>query len=238
MAIKDDQERYYTSPGDIFGVLRALQNDRSPLTVQFSSGGTFYNSLVLDVNIKERYLLLDELTPRDGHALMEAGKLFSLRASINGIRVHARDMRSARTLSDATGILYRVPFPERMLYLQRRDAFRARVPGSLMVNASAHSGKRPDTILQGKVIDMSATGVRVAFAGETSPPLEIGEILKARIEIPSQDQSIDCQLEVRNQDFNRDRDQTICGLRFHELGRIAQVTVNRFVTQLQREGLA
>src|SRR5690606_7122771 len=123
----NDLDRHYYSAADIYGVLRALQTDRSSVHIQFEGDTRPYSSMVLDANLQERYFLLDEPTPRDIRQRIENGTPFSLRASVNGIRVHARDLKSEGVLNDESGASYRVTFPERLLYLQRRDAFRASV---------------------------------------------------------------------------------------------------------------
>ena len=111
MALNDGPDRYYYGAGDIFGVLRALQTERSLVNVQFDDGAQLYNTMVLDANLQERYFLIDEVTPRDGHRKIDERSKFSIRASIHGIKVHAKDLVSSRTLNNADGIYYQVPFP-------------------------------------------------------------------------------------------------------------------------------
>ncbi|MDX1489647.1 MAG: flagellar regulator YcgR PilZN domain-containing protein [Pseudohongiellaceae bacterium] len=236
MATTDSQDRYYYSAGDIYGVLRAMQTERSSVNVQFESGAQLYNTMILDANLKERYFLLDEVTPREGHRKVEEGQSFSIRASIHGIKVHAKGLKSARTRSDDSGLYYVIPFPEKLLYLQRRDAYRAFVPGSLMTVASCSSPEREED-LHGKVVNMSATGVRIAFPGEIEPELQQDEELDTRIRIQAQEQDLECVVEVVYFEYNKARDQTICGCRYLRLRRPVQMVINRFVTFLQREGM-
>ncbi|MDP1932912.1 MAG: flagellar brake protein [Gammaproteobacteria bacterium] len=237
MAINDSTDRYYFGAGDIFGVLRALQIERSTVNVQFENGAQLYNTMVLDANLKDRYFLLDEVTPRDGHRKVDEGTTFSLRASINGIKVHAKDLKSSRTLSNESGIYYVIPFPAKLLYLQRRDAFRAYVPGSMMAVAEYRSAERED-MPHGRIMNMSATGIRVAFPGGIKPELQAKERFEAVIKIQAQEQNLECQIEIVYYEYSRDRDLTICGCRFVDLHRNTQMIINRLVTFLQRESMA
>lgn len=237
MANNDGQDRYYQSAGDIFGVLRALQTERSSVNVQFDNGAQLYNTMVLEANLKERVFLLDEVTPRDGHRKVEEGVTFSIRASINGIKVHAKDLKSLRTLSDDSGLYYLIPFPPKLLYLQRRDAFRAMVPGSMMAVATYSNAERQES-LNGKIINMSATGIRVAFPGEVAPELQANERFDTLIRIQAQEQNLECRAEIVYYEYNKARDLTICGCRFVDLQRPTQLVISRFVTFLQREGMA
>lgn len=236
MALNDGPDRYYYGAGDIFGVLRALQTERSLVNVQFDDGAQLYNTMILDANLQERYFLIDEVTPRDGHRKIDEGSKFSIRASIHGIKVHAKDLVSSKTLSNRDGIYYQVPFPAKMLYMQRREAFRAYVPGSMKTTARYSSEDREQSLF-GRVLNMSATGIRVGFPGEAKPELGPMEKFNAFIEIQAQDQNLECQVEIVYYQYSKERDQTMCGCRFVDLPRATQQVVNRFVTFLQREEL-
>lgn len=236
MALNDGPDRYYYGAGDIFGVLRALQTERSLVNVQFDNGAQLYNTMILDANLQERYFLIDEVTPRDGHRKIDEGAKFGIRASIHGIKVHAKDLVSTKTLSNRDGIYYQVPFPAKMLYMQRREAFRAYVPGSMKTTARYSSEAREESLL-GRVLNMSATGIRVGFPGEVKPELGPMEKFNAFIEIQAQDQNLECQVEIVYYQYSKERDQTMCGCRFVDLPRATQQVVNRFVTFLQREEL-
>ena len=236
MALNDGPDRYYYGAGDIFGVLRALQTERSLVNIQFDDGAQLYNTMVLDANLQERYFLIDEVTPRDGHRKIDERSKFSIRASIHGIKVHAKDLVSARTLNNADGIYYQVPFPAKMLYMQRREAFRAYVPGSMKTTARFTSEEREESLF-GRILNMSATGIRVGFPGEVFPELGPMEKFNALIDIQAQETSLECQLEIIYFQYSKERNQTLCGCRFIDLPRASQQVVNRFVTFVQREEL-
>jgi c-di-GMP-binding flagellar brake protein YcgR len=236
MALIDGSDRFYYGAGDIFGVLRALQAERSSVNVQFDNGAQLYNTMILEANLAERYFLMDEVTPRDGHRKIEDGVSFSIRASINGIKVHAKDLVRGRILKNADGIYYQIPFPAKMLYMQRREAFRAYVPGSMAAIARFSSPER-EQFLNGRVINMSATGIRVSFPGQIEPELQMNESFDAYIQIQALEQNLDVKLEIVYYEYNKDRDQTMCGCRFVDLQRANQIIINRFVTFLQREEL-
>ncbi len=237
MTSSNENGRHFTSPGDIFGVFRSLQHDRSSINVQFEEASQLYSSLVLDANLPERFVLLDEISPEAGRDRIESGMPFSFRGSINGIRVYAEGMRVTRVFRDPSGTYYQASFPTTLLYLQRRDAFRARVPGSLTASVSLRSEDR-EKPPQGRLLDLSPTGARIAFRGRFDPELEIMEEFQAEIELSSQEQFIPVRLEVRNREYDRERDQTVAGFRFLDLNRTAMLDINRLVTQLQREGMA
>lgn len=236
MALNDGPDRYYYGAGDIYSVLRTLQTERSLVNLQFDGSPQLYNTMILDANLQERYFLIDEVTPRDGHRKIDEGAQFSLRASIHGIKVHAKDLVSARTLSNADGIYYQVPFPVKMLYMQRREAFRAYVPGSMKTTARFSSLEREENLF-GRVMNMSATGMRIGFVGEIKPEFETMEKFNVLIDIHVQEQVLECEVEIIYSQYSKERNQTMCGCRFIDLPRASQYIVNRFVTFVQREEL-
>lgn len=229
-------ERYYTSAGDIYSVLKALHADRSSITIQFEESNAITASMILDVDLKSRSFRLDQFSTPDAHRRAESGQKFTLRASVNGIKVLAKDLSVQRIGRDDGGNYYDVKFPDKLLYLQRRDAFRAWVPGTLMVNASIGNSDRP-TDIKGRIQNMSATGLRVLVEGRVEPEPAMMEKFRINTHLPLIDQDLSCEASAVYSQYLPERNQTIFGFRFVNLGRLEQLAVNRFVTQLQREAI-
>lgn len=237
MATNLNQERHYTTTGDIYAVLRALQTDRSSISIQFDNSGSVYASIVLAVNLKEKNFVLDEFSTGEAHKRAESGTSFTLRASVNGIKVLAKDLKLARVGKDSNGLFYEIEFPEKLLYLQRRDAFRAWVPGTLMVNALCKSENHSKGI-KGRVQNMSATGFRLLVDGKIVPEPDMLESFNITTHLPFIEQDFQCDADVVYAQHVQERNHTIIGFRFGNLSRTEQIAINRFVTQLQRERIA
>lgn len=234
MATNLNQERYYTSVGDIYAVLRALQSDRSSISIQFDNSGALYASMVLNVSLRDRNFILDEFSTVEAHRRAETGSAFTLRASVNGIKVVAKDLTLSKVGKDGDGLFYEINFPEKLLYLQRRDAFRAWVPGTLMVSALCKSDNHPKGF-NGRIQNMSATGFRLLAEGKIIPEPEMLEAFSVSAHLPLINQDLNCLADAVYSQYIQERGQTIVGSRFGNLGRSEQVAINRFVTQLQRE---
>lgn len=235
MATDDSHDRYYTNPGDIYSVFRALQTDRSTINVQFDKQGALFNSLILDASLKKRIVLLDEITPQAGHRKAVAGEPFSLRASVHGIRVYAPELAVLQAARNDSGYFYSVAFPERLLYLQRRDAFRVPVPARLKVEATCRF--EDQRTLGASVDNLSATGVRLLLPGEQTPALTTLPPFELDLTIPSLPRPLRLKTRVVHQHMDRQRNATVCGCRFEAMPRPDQITLNQLVTQLQREAL-
>lgn len=233
MAFESSQDRFYTNPGDIFGVFRALQSDRSTVNVQFRGLETQFNSLILGARLRQRIVLLDEITPSAGHDRAINGEAFSLRASVNGIRVFAPELRVVKSLNDEDGLYYEVAFPEKLQYLQRRDAFRVMVPKRVEAKATCHFEDRKP--IQAGIENLSATGIRLQLSGDMTPELQAMEKFRLQLDLPRPDGSLSLQAQVMHNGYDSTRDLTLCGCRFLDLSRAEHIQLNRFVTRLQRE---
>lgn len=234
MSEKDNEERYYTKGTEIYSVFRTLQSQHYAINIQFSPQGSFYNSLIVKADLEKKAIYLDEFVPREGH-LKAVGKMpFSLHATLNGIKIHGKNLVVSNLHTDDSGILYRVPFPDKLLYLQRRDAYRVRVPSFMGLKVHCLS-KSSNKTLVANVLNMSVTGFRMAIEGQPEPELEIAEEFDTNLAGVDDDQPLQCRVSVANVYYDKLKDATICGCNFIDLETPTQIKINRFVTHLQRE---
>jgi flagellar brake protein len=234
MATNLNQERHYTSKGDIYAVLRALQTERVGISIQFDKSDTHYACMVINVSLRDKNFILDEFSTAEARQLAKSGTPFTLRASVNGIKVVARDLKLSRMGKDANGIFYEIDFPEKLLYLQRRDAFRAWIPVTLLVNAFCKSENHPKGF-KGRMQNISSTGFRLLVEGKLAPEPDMLEAFDVTTHLPLMDQDLNCLANAMYSQYVQERRQTIIGFRFCDVGRLEQAAINRFVTQLQRE---
>lgn len=253
-------DRYYTSAGDIFSVLRTLQTDRSSINIQFDQSNAPFSSMVLDVNLHAREFYLDEFANSQARKWAVSGRPFSLRASIHGIRVHAKDLIVLESATTRHGQeSYRVAFPERLLYLQRRDAYRAIVPATLNaqiemmrelpVKTAGSSKEQTDDLdksaqkpiietVSARIADMSATGLALEVDGPLQHEARMMELVSLQGNLPLIEQLLQVKAHLVYTRYLTDSDKTICGMKFSDLPRSQEVLITRFVTQLQRESIS
>jgi c-di-GMP-binding flagellar brake protein YcgR len=236
MASDLDKERYYSSPADIYSVLRVLLTEHSSVSIQFENSNIVSASMVLVANLPERTFQLDEFSTADAHKHAIARSSFTLRASVNGILVLAKNLRVVRASENRDGVYYEVNFPESLLYLQRRDAFRAWVPGTLMANIECKNDNYPNGIT-GRMQNMSATGFRLVVDGKVAPVPEMMENFQIETLLPLINKKLNCEANAIYSHYLQERNQTIFGFRFGEIGREEKLMVGRFVSQLQRKAI-
>jgi len=217
---------------EVFSNLRPLLENRTSLQIRFTERNQRYQTFLVDINREKGWIAFDELIPNDGERLLMAGETFHIEGFYEGVRiawsndhpVHPGELDDARC--------YWAPLPTEILYHQRRNAYRAQLFGQ---PAGAElNGKAIKTPLEGKLLDMSATGCKVSFSGDVQSRLQTGQVyeqLTARL--PFGD--ITTAVEVRHVVFDEKLCTTFCGMRFHRLAGLTQRQIERFVYQLQRE---
>ncbi|MEO4048329.1 flagellar regulator YcgR PilZN domain-containing protein [Pseudomonas sp. CAU 1711] len=222
-----------TAPLEIFANLRLLLQGRDPLIIKFKDRNQRFQSFLVEINRERAVIALDELVPGEGERYLQSGEPFTVEAFHDGIRiawecadpVHIGELQGARC--------YWCHLPERMIYHQRRNAFRASLGQGQLVNIEL-SGARLSPPLKGQMLDISATGCRLRFPGNVTERLQPGQVYEhfvAMLPIGT----LTTAGELRHLRFEEKANMTFAGLRFHRMDGLEQRHVERFVYQLQRE---
>ena len=230
MAAKNDEpalERVTYKPR-IVSLLQQVYDSRSVITVHLKGDNNRYSSAVLDIDHDNNSLLLDELNPQSGHDRLLTIKEMNISARLAGVYIYFKS--TLQSVEKENGIaLYRIPIPERILYEQKRGAFRVRISAGIVLQVQLHG---TDKAWSGTITDVSSTGIGALIETADIP---IGEKLDCTL-IPEEGEKTDCgPLEIR---FAKQDDKT------HKMrigGRFADPTpqqrnqMEKFVMMLQRE---
>jgi c-di-GMP-binding flagellar brake protein YcgR len=219
------------TPVEVSANLRPLVDQRTPLLIRFVERSQRYQSFLVEINRDKGWIAFDELIPNDGERLLLAGEAFQVEGFFEGVRiawtndkpVHLGELEGARC--------YWAPLPDEIIYHQRRNAFRAQIGQPIDAGLK---GKTLKTRLEGKLLDMSATGCKLSFKGDVQDRLQTGQVydeLSARLPFGT----ITTAAELRHVIYDEKLDITFCGLRFYRISGLTQRNVERFVYQLQRE---
>ncbi|MGE1161600.1 PilZ domain-containing protein, partial [Pantoea agglomerans] len=87
--------------------------------------------------------------------------------------------------------------------------------------------------INGKLLDISATGCKLRFEGDITDRLQLGQVYD-RLIAPPLFGNQPISVEVRYLHFEEKLNITFAGLRFHNISGQAARNVERFVYQLQR----
>ncbi|RMG50477.1 MAG: hypothetical protein D6717_13835 [Gammaproteobacteria bacterium] len=207
--------------------LEGLMNRRALITaVVGDDESQTYATAVLAVFPDRERLVLDELTPEEGHQRLIEEKHIRCHALLDGIRTSFSSQLVHHDSKD--GISYYVlAYPERIFYEQKREDYRVRVAREL------RSAVRIEERVEGQVHDLSLGGLGILFPGHSH--FHTGEILmNATIILPNK-RTIQCDLEVRHQSEVPELNKKRVGCRFLRLEPPARREIQRCVLYLERE---
>jgi c-di-GMP-binding flagellar brake protein YcgR len=219
-----------TDPMQIAALLKKVKDSRTLIQVTLPGHGTEYNSALLDLHPEQGYLLLDELTPAQGHQSLSALSKLTVSIRLRGI-----DMRFTGIVQEIGGqagvAFYRVAFPTSLYYRQRRNYYRVKLGMGLMIpfNIARADGKP----YEGRLDDISVGGIGAELKQQT--PFERGDLLPTcEIQLPGGDK-IDCEIEVRYISKDEPHKKFHIGARFVKLDPARKHTLQRFVADAERE---
>ena len=222
-----------TTPLEISGNLRMLQDSHDPLIITFHERSQRFQSYLVDVDREKNTMALDEMIPRDGERFLLAGEPFRVEGFHDGVRI-AWEGNGPLTIDDSNdGRCYRGALPEEVVYHQRRNAFRAALKLAQLVNVEM-GGDKLKSPVSGQLLDISATGCKLRFDGDITERLQLGQVYERFIAaLPFGNMT--APVELRYLHFEERINTTFAGVRFHNISGLVQRQVERFVYQLQRE---
>lgn len=220
-------------PREVCNALRELIANKAIVSAAFFNSDNLYNTMILKSDLDKQFFLLDEFNPPSGHKRAMDREHFTLRTNINGIEVIIQDNVIAGAGKHKDGAIYKVRFPQQMVYMQRRGAYRVEVRRSLGSTVdclpSAHFPER------GTLLDLSATGAKIEMPGELDPMPEVDNRIELmRVNVPDKG-NFECPAEVRFAIYYPKLKVTRCGLRFLEMTPAQTQGVTLIVNEIERQ---
>jgi len=221
-----------TDKARITGLLTKLLDSRGLLSVNLPGSKELYNSAIIEVHAQQGYLVVDELNPRSGHALLlKAGKM-NIQTQLHGVDIRFDGLLESSDESDGAA-LYRVVFPSTLDYHQQRAFYRAKVSMARPIEVTLDRIK--GETLSGFLNDISVGGIGIRFTTALPASLIRGErIPKCQIKLPTGEE-IYCKLEIRFISTAIEGGHRLLGARFIQLTPSQEAAVARYVAALDRE---
>lgn len=233
MPDESNQEYLLNTPEDVYGALRKVVLLGSPVVIRIDGDSNEYRSAITHTSFKSRSFFMDKVIPLQGNDLIRSGRRFSVECDSQGVRIEFR--MSGRLRYQPEEEQYRAEFPDEVLYLQRRTAYRVMVPPAHQILVKLRfTGEEDEEGIQGRLLDMSSSGFKARFSGNFNDVLENNrQIAMARVRI-NRENTIDCSLEARHI-FNDEEGNTMCGFSFTSISPQAQRFIDRLITEFQWE---
>lgn len=221
------------TPLEIAANLRLLMENHDPLIITFHERSQRFQSYLVQVDRDNNTIALDEMIPRDGERFLTSGEAFRVEGFHDGVRIAWESNGAMSIVEDAGQRLYRGSMPAEVVYHQRRNAFRAALKLSQLVDIDL-DGEKLKFPIRGKLLDISATGCKLRFEGDISERVQLGQVYDRFVaKLPFG--ALTSAVELRYLHFEERFNTTFAGVRFHNVSGLVQRQVERFVYQLQRE---
>lgn len=236
-----DLEGYYDKfyihdAGEIRHHLQRLVGERSALSVRPDNTASALPTILLKVDAAG--LLIDVPASRSVQDAWLAAPLLRFEGSIDRAALR---FSTGPALLDAfeNGAAFRLPIPERVLYLQRREFMRREPPaGTLFCRLRLDEGER-EREMDATIRDIGGGGLAVV-ATRSQVRLQVGDVLRdCRIDLPELGE-VEVSLQVRHiiSRGHLGPDVTQAGCEFVNLTPVAQRKLFRYLLQLDRDLLA
>lgn len=213
------------NPAAIAQLLTRALDSRAVLAVSLPPASATYSSMLLGIDYASGELLLDELFPVQGQALLTAGAELRVQAQVDGGRIEFHcPVLTPEQRSD--GAACRCAVPRLLLHHERRFAYRLVIPPELHY-ASTFFGEAGER-LRARLVDISRLGVGTALPD--SFDFRIGSSLPCAFDLP--DMRLSTAAQVRS--LRRSGGETRLGLMFADLPPPQRHGVERAVTAIER----
>jgi c-di-GMP-binding flagellar brake protein YcgR len=219
---------------EIVFILRALMKAGALVTAYFNHGREFVVTAVLDVDAERAHVILDSGSNRDlNERLLKKGEV-NVVSSQDGVRVQF-GASHVDAVSFEGRLAFRVPLPDTLIKLQRREYYRLTTPvlRPLKCEIPSPDGQHIDMV----VADISLGGV--CLVGQAaSISLEPDTLLEGcRIVLPDVG-PITFGLSVRNAytvTLKNGLPSRRTGCEFLKLGAQQEAMIQRYIIKLERE---
>lgn len=228
------QQQYedVSSPIRIAAILRPLQQQHIILSVALPGAKRLYNSTLLEIDPEQGFLLLDELNPGDGHALISQASRIGLTAHREGIEI--KMLLDLNEVGSDKGIaFYKTDFPKTIRYRQRRNSFRITISAAQRIPVELSDEQ--DRTFSGELQDISAEGMCLRLPLKTAIPETDSSVpLNYTITLPGR-KMISGQFVARHAVIHEASRCHHIGGHFEQPDRAQARAIERFVIELQRE---
>lgn len=236
----DDYSRYLLrGRTDILFNLRGLIQKRAMLSAFIDASADSFLTAIIALSADENHLVLDAASDDTVNRRVEAAEQLICVTQLDRIKVQFA-ARSIQRIQHEGHDAFRVPVPDVMLRLQRREYFRLTAPSSHSLTClipTTIGGERREISVEASVLDISGGGLSITVPSEgmvVEPDMEFGN---CRLMLPETGVIV-TSLRVRNlfRITNRDGSITLrAGCEFTHLSSAMASTIQRYILKIERE---
>ncbi len=216
-------------------ILQNLKNQRAPLSIKFGHSPSPYVSMLLDIDVNRKFIIIDEINNEEGHRQMCMSEPFTLSGRDNGIFV----LFQSKIIDFGTihGIsFYRLPYPRHIEYLQRRVTPRLAIPLEMAMHVDFLLPGQP--YVRTNIVDISLSGLRFSISRNVKSILEnVIKIDHCRLITPFASPQ-EFTLEIKHCRYELNKQQTIVGCQFVDMDNVGLKFLSSLINRLQQYSLS
>ncbi|MBL4852005.1 MAG: flagellar brake protein [Gammaproteobacteria bacterium] len=194
------------------------------LRLHIDDSTTTYFSSIIDIDLKEKIMLLELLRPGSGNALLNNSEQVNIEAFLKTSKLnwHSRVFKDDYTCIPDS---FQVSMPTHILYTQQRLAHRI-IPQDNIEVVLSHPEMKS---IHGEIVNISVDGIAVKIPGNHIENINPGTFYQdCLMHLPKHD--VLCAIEAKH----RDNKTGIFGASFCGLSRLQQHTITQFIIETDR----
>lgn len=212
-------------------ILKNLTADRTLLTITFHDSSETYSSILLSVDKEKNHIILDEISPAEGHFLAINNVPFTISTREHGVFLSFQS-KVLRHVDEDNLSYYYLPYPQDVNYTQRRKAYR--------VPLDKNNGLRADIFLpnhpriSAEVIDISVSGLRLMVKHNITGVIDSKRFIDQCLLIPQEMKPTPFSLEIKSSFYDMAQKSTLLCCQFVDINANDQLYLIELVGKLQQ----
>jgi c-di-GMP-binding flagellar brake protein YcgR len=227
------------SQSEISSLLSKLSKNHTLLSLTVGDSSISFGSMILKVNPEKRYLVLDELYPRNELRKSLLNNKLSIETQLEGIEIHFSVKVEAIAERDEIEY-YKVSYPKLIYHYQRRSSFRVNLGISDSVPLALST--MDDVLLHAELRDISLGGLNARINSPRANVLAVGDEIPVCIIQTPDGKKILSSMEIARIDEGATPQSVRIGARFihisaadrHELSRLIATQERGNIKKLKR----
>ncbi|MGZ4960063.1 MAG: flagellar brake protein [Methylomonas sp.] len=228
--VEPENPNFLTEPEKIVKLLSEIEASSPLCTIQIEDSNEDYSSSILDIKVNKNTIILDELIPREGNALLQRKKALKLFTFHKGIHL-SFNLEKLETGHSHGITYYKALIPGRVYYPQRRRSPRIEIR-TIDISFSGVA-QRTGVSVVGYVFDLSRDGAGIEIPVNRAR-VQRGDKIKG-CQISFEDYVMDFDFNVRFvKPVSTGSSKVQIGGFFENLSPKSQSKLSHFITSLER----
>lgn len=220
-----------TAADDIQHLFKRISAKHSLLSIQIESFDEYYGSTIIEINIKENYLVIDELYPIDGHEKIQIGSRLIFNTQYQGAFVNFSGTIEAIGENDKAAY-YKIGMPEKVEYHQRRNTYRISTSVSEPVPVTLIN--EDDIMIRGELRDISHGGLCIRIKAQPHISLDADNYIPTCLIQVENRQKILTSINICHVEEINETGSLRIGAEFAHMSKIDRRELEHLIASLER----